>query len=141
MPGVLKLVKHLKKHEIPIAVATSSHRKAFHLKTQNNQELFSLYGKNITCGDDEDHIRGKPHPDIFKEAAKKLSPKAWENPSSCLVFEDAPSGVLAGLNAGMHVVWIPDPNLRVDQELASRCLRVLSSMEEFDPSSVGLPSL
>lgn len=42
---------------------------------------------------------GKPAPDIFLFAADKFDPKP--DPSSCLVFEDAPNGVAAGKAAGM----------------------------------------
>ena len=107
------------------------------MKSQNNQALFSLFGEHITCGDEDQRMRGKPHPDIFQRAAQKLGS---QDPSSCLVFEDAPSGVLAAINAGMHVVWIPDPNLTLDPDLVSKCLFVLKRMDEFKPEDVGLPA-
>lgn len=44
---------------------------------------------------------GKPAPDIFLYAADKFDPKP--DPSTCLVFEDAPNGVAAGKAAGMWV--------------------------------------
>ncbi len=48
----------------------------------------------------EDGLRGKPHPDIFEEAARRLGVA----PARCLVFEDAPLGVEAARRAGMHAV-------------------------------------
>lgn len=47
-----------------------------------------------------DGLRGKPHPDIFAEAARRLGVA----PARCLVFEDAPLGVEAARRAGMHAV-------------------------------------
>ncbi|KAI9350727.1 HAD-like domain-containing protein [Obelidium mucronatum] len=141
LPGVVKLVKHLKAHNIPICVATSSHRAAYNLKSSKNGELFDLFGEHVTCGDDSHIKKGKPAPDLFLEGARALGFTA-ETPSDfqkCLVFEDAPSGVLAGLNAGMQVVWIPDVNLELDPELEKRCAKVIRSMEDFDPSEFGLP--
>jgi HAD superfamily hydrolase (TIGR01509 family) len=48
---------------------------------------------------------GKPEPDIFLYAAKLLG----VDPKRCLVFEDAPAGVLAAQRAGMQVVIVPSP--------------------------------
>jgi beta-phosphoglucomutase-like phosphatase (HAD superfamily) len=47
-----------------------------------------------------DALRGKPHPDIFEEAARRLGVAAED----CLVFEDAPLGVEAARRAGMPAV-------------------------------------
>ena len=47
-----------------------------------------------------DGLRGKPHPDIFEEAARRLGLA----PHDCLVFEDAPLGVEAARRAGMKAV-------------------------------------
>lgn len=44
--------------------------------------------------------RGKPAPDLFLLAAEKLG----SDPASCIVIEDSPAGVQAGLAAGMHVI-------------------------------------
>ncbi|MBS0437559.1 MAG: HAD family phosphatase [Proteobacteria bacterium] len=47
-----------------------------------------------------DGLRGKPHPDIFLEAARRLGLA----PAQCLVFEDAPLGIEAAHRAGMGAV-------------------------------------
>ncbi|WP_298829161.1 HAD family phosphatase [uncultured Piscinibacter sp.] len=47
-----------------------------------------------------DGLRGKPHPDIFLEAARRLGLE----PSRCIVFEDAPLGIEAARRAGMGAV-------------------------------------
>ena len=46
--------------------------------------------------------RGKPHPDIFLYAADQMG----VDPSNCLVIEDSPSGVKAGVAAGMSVIGL-----------------------------------
>lgn len=48
LPGILKLVKHLKMNNIPIAVCTSSHTRGFELKTSKNEELFDLFDGNVS---------------------------------------------------------------------------------------------
>ncbi|KAI8054951.1 HAD-like domain-containing protein [Gilbertella persicaria] len=136
LPGVEKLVRHLKAHNIPIAVATSSTRAKFELKTSLNKEIFTLFDV-IVCGDDPEIKRGKPSPDLFLAAQKKLGHPASEN---CLVFEDAVNGVQAALNASMHVVWIPDENIKAltgEHDHGATC--VLPSMAYFVPEAFSLP--
>lgn len=49
-----------------------------------------------------DVARGKPHPDVFIEAARRCGAE----PENCIVFEDAPLGVEAARRAGMRCVVI-----------------------------------
>ena len=49
-----------------------------------------------------DVARGKPHPDVFLEAARRCGAE----PGNCIVFEDAPLGVEAARRAGMRCVVI-----------------------------------
>ncbi len=49
-----------------------------------------------------DVARGKPHPDVFIEAARRCGAE----PANCIVFEDAPLGVEAARRAGMRCVVI-----------------------------------
>jgi len=92
LPGVEKLISHLKKHDIPVAVATGSRRRNYILKTSGAKvqpafQHFSLE-ENVVTGDplpEDPEVpgrvanglrgirkgRGKPHPDIFLVAAKE----------------------------------------------------------------------
>ncbi|KAI8981547.1 HAD-like domain-containing protein [Pilobolus umbonatus] len=137
LPGVEKLIRHLHKHNIPMAVATSSTRSKFNLKTSLNKDLFSLF-ETVICGDDPEIKKGKPHPDLFVAAQKRLGNPPAEN---CLVFEDAVNGIQAALNAHMNVVWIPDQNIRdLTGEEKHGATMVLHSMEDFIPEKVSLPA-
>ncbi|OAQ28143.1 HAD-like protein [Linnemannia elongata AG-77] len=141
LPGVMRLIKHLKAKKIPIAVATSSYRKNFNLKSMNNQHLFTLFDV-IVCGDDPAIQNGKPNPDIFFVARDRLKEHFGHEEiknENCLVFEDSPIGVQAGVNAEMKVLWVPDENIgRLYPTLEGPTQR-LDSLEKFDPIFYDLP--
>lgn len=135
MPGAERLVRHLHKSGVGIAVATSSHRRHFDAKTQQHSSLFALFS-HITTGDSV--TKGKPHPEIFEKAASLFEGEKPE-PARVLVFEDAPAGVEAAKAAGMRVVLVPDA--RLPEEQRQGACEVLRSLEEFDFGAWGLPPL
>ncbi|KAF8160719.1 HAD-like domain-containing protein [Crassisporium funariophilum] len=153
LPGVKKLVHHLKKHNIPMAIATSSRRRNYELKTVHLQDVFGCFDGKVICGDDHQYMmKGKPAPDIFITTAREFlkrdvgSPEAMPSEmhlgerSKGLVFEDALLGMQAGKRAGMSVVWVPDPNIsKLPYSDVERPDQVLESLERFVPEDWGLP--
>lgn len=129
-PGAVDLVRALRAKGVPTAVATSSHRPVFDLKTRRHGDWFALFD-GIVLGDDPRIARGKPFPDIFLLAASDLG----ADPATCLVVEDAPSGVEAALAAGMMVVGIPDPGM--DASLLSQAHHVTTSLLEIPLDEIG----
>jgi len=132
LPGVTKLVHHLAKHKIPIAVASSSSTSSFKLKTTKHSGLFSMFDA-IVLGDDPRVLNAKPSPDIFQVAAGQLGMKVEDS----LVVEDAPLGVEAGLAAGSQVLMVPHPKL--DKEKTLKATKVVSCLDIFDPRDFELP--
>lgn len=89
------------------ALVTSTERDYVNLVLEKTKigEYFDI----LITGDMVSH--GKPDPECYMLAAQKLGAAT----SECIVFEDAPSGILAGKNAGMKVIAVPSPYVRGDE--------------------------
>ena len=96
MPGLKELIQKLEDDGVAVALATSAPEPnvTHTLAELGLTDVFPI----IVRGDQV--ARGKPAPDVFIEAARQLNVP----PAQCLVFEDAPMGVVAAQAAGMRVV-------------------------------------
>ena len=99
-PGAAKWLSFIEEKELPMAVATSNTRKL--AMTALHAQDIEHYFRVIITG--EDVVKGKPDPFVYQEAARRLG----VNPANCLVFEDIPEGIQAGLSAGMTVCAVQD---------------------------------
>ncbi len=131
MAGARELTAALAAQSVPQAVATSSGRRLFDLKTARHRDWFRVFAATV-LGDDPRVARGKPAPDIFLVAAADLGAA----PEACLVVEDAPAGVAAAHAAGMQVLAIPDPGME-RAALAAADL-VVASLADVTPDVLGL---
>ena len=87
-------------HGIRTAVASSSTSRV----VEHNLSSAGVRGyfDAIVCG--EEVVNGKPAPDIFLLAARKIG----VDPRRCCVFEDAISGITGAFRAGCRAVMVPD---------------------------------
>lgn len=99
LPGVLPFVRRLSEAGIPGSVGSSTSILNIRL-CLGATGLDTFFGKNITGA--EDVSRGKPAPDVFLEAARKIG----RNRAHCVVIEDAHVGVEAAIAAGMKVIAV-----------------------------------
>lgn len=104
--GAPELVAALRERGLPLAVATSSDRDYWEIKT-GHHSWFSHF-QTVVCGNDPHVSRYKPAPDIFLEAARQIR----VSPARCIVFEDSAAGVEAARRARVkRIIAIPDPAL------------------------------
>ncbi|CAK1593001.1 unnamed protein product [Parnassius mnemosyne] len=132
--GAERLLTHLNKCNIPLALVTNSTEYAVRMHATERPELFALFHHKVSITNSEVN-RGKPHPDIYVLAASKFPAKP--RPSKCLVFEDSRIGVEAAVRAGMQVVMIPDH--RLEKDFTRNATLVIRSLLHFRPELFGLP--
>lgn len=122
-PGVRELFATLRKAGIKKALATSTQRETAKEYFKSADLPFDFDAS--VCGTE---IRNsKPAPDVFLTAAEMLG----EKPEHCLVVEDSPNGVRAGIAAGCTVIMVPDMTAP-DEEMKRLCFRILDSLSELD---------
>jgi len=121
MPYVEELLKYLRENNYKIAVASSSDT----ADIKNNLEKTKLekYIDVIASGAEVEN--GKPAPDVFLLAAKRLG----VDPKDCLILEDSKAGIKAGKASGAMVFMVPDM-FTVDKECEDTADRILTNLGE-----------
>ncbi len=99
-PGLIELLDQLDAWGVPYAIASSSKRKTI----QRNLGLANMAARFPIVVGGEEVQHGKPAPDIFLEAARRLSVA----PANCVVLEDSEAGIRGAHAAGMIPIMIPD---------------------------------
>ena len=118
-PGAAELLAFLGERGLPIAVATSSSRRT----AERHLGQAGLLGHFHALATRDDVVHGKPRPDLYLEAARRLGVV----PERCLAFEDSNNGLTAAHAAGMIAVMVPDIALPTD-EVRAKCLAVLPDL-------------
>jgi len=98
--GAYNFLKILKEKDIKLGIATSNSRELAEtcLIALDIIDLFDV----IITGDDIEY--GKPSPEIYLKAASQMNVA----PEKCLIFEDIPNGIQAGINAKMRTCAVYD---------------------------------
>jgi len=121
-PGLRELLKFLGDRRIPIALASGSsmHVILEGIKAAGLEQFFNE--SNIIDGDSV--INGKPNPDIFLKAMKKIG---CDDPGECLVFEDSVNGIHAAKNGGFPCIVVPDlvNSYKGNEDCCFKCLKTL----------------
>lgn len=120
-PGVLELLAVLEQRQLPRAVATSTG----HARACEQLAGFGILKSfELVVGGDQ-VARGKPAPDIYREAALGLG----EKPGDCWALEDSSVGIQSAHGAGCIAIWIPDL-IQPSAELRPLARHVFTSLFE-----------
>ncbi|MBM5824254.1 MAG: HAD family phosphatase [Cyanobacteria bacterium M_surface_10_m2_119] len=127
LPGAEELLSRCRELGIAMALVTSSSREAVDLKAAPHPWL-ALIGERVH-GDDPELQAGKPEPDPYLLAARRLGVL----PARCWAFEDSPAGARSASMAGckVHVLLPLQPDLAsaVVTQLPEGCLTIQHLME------------
>lgn len=127
IPGAQEAVRRMAE-QYPLGLATSSNREIIDIVVEEGgfEDLFQ------TTVSSEEVERGKPAPDVYLEATKRMG----VDPRNTAAIEDSTNGLLAAHNAGMRVIAIPnDAHPPSDEGLAVANV-VLESIENLTPGVV-----
>jgi HAD superfamily hydrolase (TIGR01509 family) len=127
LPGAVEAVRSLAERW-PLAVASSSNRPVIDLVL----ELAGIAGAFAVTVSSEEVRRGKPAPDVYLEAARRLGVA----PDRCVAIEDSANGIRAADAAGTTVIAIPNHDFPPDPDSVRLAAKVLTSLEELTPELV-----
>jgi HAD superfamily hydrolase (TIGR01509 family) len=127
LPGAVEAVERLASRW-PLGLASSSNRPLI-------DAVLDLSGLGrffrVTVSSEE-VARGKPSPDVYLEAARRLGVA----PERTAAVEDSHSGIRSARAAGMRVVAIPNPAFPPDEDALAEADVVLRSLDELAPAAI-----
>jgi HAD superfamily hydrolase (TIGR01509 family) len=117
---------------VPVALASSSHPAviAAALSATGLEASFPV----VVSSDEVSH--GKPAPDVFLEAARRLGIE----PRRILVVEDSLNGLKAGRAAGMTTVLVPNHSVPPAPGAEDHADVVLDRLADLDPAAIAVPA-
>ena len=119
-PGAELLLQDLRRHGVKVAVVTSSNQDKMASVSRQMPQFHSFFDHVFTA---EDFTYSKPNPDCYLKAAKYFGLQ----PSECVVFEDAFTGLEAGMRAGMFTFGMATSNPR--EAIQNHCSLVLDNFD------------
>jgi HAD superfamily hydrolase (TIGR01509 family) len=126
--GAVEAVQRLAKRW-PLGLASSSNRELIDLVL----ELSGLARYFLATVSSEEVPRGKPAPDVYLEAARRLGGVA---PARCVAIEDSENGIRSAKAAGMRVLAIPNPRYPPTEKALALADEVLTSIRELTPGLI-----
>jgi HAD superfamily hydrolase (TIGR01509 family) len=112
----------------PLALASSSNRELIDLVLESSG-LGRCFEASVSS---EEVARGKPAPDVFLEAARRLDAE----PTRCAAVEDSENGILAAKAAGMRTIAIPNQQYPPHDDSLAAADAVLATIDDLSPAVV-----
>jgi len=127
IPGAVEAVRRVAA-QWPLAIASSSNPELIEVVVR----VSGLADVFETAVSSQEVPRGKPAPDVYLEAARRLGIDA----ARCAAVEDSHNGIRSARAAGMRVVAVPNPHFPPDDEALAEADVVLRSIDELTPAVI-----
>ena len=127
LPGAVDAVGRLHR-SWPLALASSANREIIDLAL----EVAGLSGEFEATVSSEEVEHGKPAPDVYLEAARRLGADA----ERCVAIEDSSNGLRSARAAGMAVIAIPNEHYPPDEDALALAAAVVHALDEITPELV-----
>jgi len=127
LPGAVEAVRRAAA-AFPLALASSSNREVFEAVL----DLAGIADCFRATVSSEEVARGKPAPDVYLEAARRLDVP----PGRCAAVEDSHAGIRSAQAAGMRVIAIPNASYPPDDEALALADVTLASLEQLTPERI-----
>jgi HAD superfamily hydrolase (TIGR01509 family) len=124
IPGAVEAVEQLAA-SLPLGLASSSNRELIDFVL----EVSGLARHFTATVSSEEVARGKPAPDVYLEAARRLGVR----PERCAAVEDSEAGIRSAKAAGMRVLAVPNPHFPPADDALAEADVVLASIAELTP--------
>ena len=127
--GAVAAVRTLAGAGLPLAVASSSNRPLIDAVLEG-AGITGCFAATVSS---EEVARGKPSPDVYLEAARRLGVA----PAACAAVEDSSNGLRAAHAAGMRVLAFPNERFPPAEDALALADAVLTSLDELPPRVLG----
>ncbi len=127
LPGAVDAVRRVAA-QFPLGLASSSNRELIDAALEQ-AGVAPYFAATVSS---EEVPRGKPAPDVYLEAARRLA----IDPKRCAAIEDSHGGIRSAKAAGMRVLAIPNSTYPPDDEALAQADVVLGSLSELTPEAV-----
>ena len=127
IPGAVEAVERMAARW-PLGLASSSNREVIDVVLEQ-AAIARQFRATVSS---EEVARGKPSPDVFREAARRLG----VDPAACAAIEDSHNGILSARAAGMRVIALPNHAFPPGPEALGQAHAVLGGLDELIPERV-----
>ena len=128
LPGAREAVRRLAE-DFALGLASSSNREVIDL-VLDEMGVAGCFAASVSS---EEVGRGKPAPDVYLEAARRLGVP----PDGCTAVEDSENGLRSAHAAGMRVIAIPNPHFPPSDEALALADEVLANLDAVTTDVVG----